>query len=211
MESAGKRAARREALLNAAAELFFEFGYAATSIDAIIALTGGSKRNIYSVFGGKEGLFTALVERAGGAAAVELASGDIEAIADWRSALVEAAQRLIAAFVSPSLVGVYRIMVAEGARFPELARRAYEQGPERAGIAIARVLKIGQQRGELPDMDLNSAANLFVAMTRNNLHLQVVLGLRAAPDEIEIALIAAETVDVFLDGVAALGDRRALV
>ena len=54
---------RREALLAAAAEVFFEQGYAATSIDAIIERVGGSKRNIYNEFGSKEGMFTALVSK----------------------------------------------------------------------------------------------------------------------------------------------------
>lgn len=39
----------------------FEHGYAAASIDAVIERIGGSKRNIYTTFGSKEGLFTALV------------------------------------------------------------------------------------------------------------------------------------------------------
>src|SRR3546814_17701069 len=52
---------RRAAILWAAGQVFFEQGYAATSIDAIIERAGGSKRNIYSEFGSKEGLFTALV------------------------------------------------------------------------------------------------------------------------------------------------------
>ncbi|WP_176026829.1 TetR/AcrR family transcriptional regulator, partial [Brucella intermedia] len=50
---------RRKTILRAAAELFFEQGYATTSIDAIIERTGGSKRTIYSEFGSKEGLFLA--------------------------------------------------------------------------------------------------------------------------------------------------------
>lgn len=41
--------------------MFFEHGYAAASIDAVIERIGGSKRNIYTTFGSKEGLFTALV------------------------------------------------------------------------------------------------------------------------------------------------------
>ena len=50
--------ARRAAILEAAAQVFFEQGYAATSIDAIIKRLGGSKRTIYNEFGSKEGLFT---------------------------------------------------------------------------------------------------------------------------------------------------------
>ena len=60
-QSQGGPSGRREALLQAAAEVFFEQGYVATSIDAIIERAGGSKRNIYSEFGSKEGLFAAIV------------------------------------------------------------------------------------------------------------------------------------------------------
>src|SRR3546814_12122601 len=59
---------RRAAILEAAGQVFFEQGYAATSIDAIIERAGGSKRNIYSEFGSKEGLFTALVSESADAA-----------------------------------------------------------------------------------------------------------------------------------------------
>ena len=57
----GRMSRRRESLLKAAAEVFFEQGYAAASIDAIIERAGGSKRNIYSEFGNKQGLFAAIV------------------------------------------------------------------------------------------------------------------------------------------------------
>ena len=65
--------ARRAAILEAAAQVFFEQGYAATSIDAIIKRLGGSKRTIYNEFGSKEGLFTALVSENAGTALSALA------------------------------------------------------------------------------------------------------------------------------------------
>jgi len=58
--------------LKAAAQVFFEQGYAATSINAIIERIGGSKRNIYSEFGSKEGVFTALVSESADAALAAL-------------------------------------------------------------------------------------------------------------------------------------------
>src|SRR5215475_7065572 len=63
---------RRAAILEAAAQVFFEQGYAATSIDAIIERIGGSKRTIYNEFGSKEGVFTALVSESADAALAAL-------------------------------------------------------------------------------------------------------------------------------------------
>ena len=54
----------RDAILKAAAEVFFEAGYEGASIEAVIERVGGSKRAIYSHFGGKKELFAALVTEA---------------------------------------------------------------------------------------------------------------------------------------------------
>src|SRR5262245_29900622 len=51
----------RAAIIEAAAEVFFEQGYESASIEAVIERVGGSKRAIYSHFGGKKELFAALV------------------------------------------------------------------------------------------------------------------------------------------------------
>ncbi len=45
-----------------AADLFLAHGYDGVSLDDIIAQSGGSKTNIYSHFGGKEGLFIGIIE-----------------------------------------------------------------------------------------------------------------------------------------------------
>ena len=118
---------RRAAILDAAASVFFEQGYAATSIDAIIARLGGSKRNIYNEFGSKEGLFTALVSEA---ADKVLAALSVEQIGsrDLDGALREFARRLLDIYMSPTLIGVLRTVMAEASRFPELARAFYAKG-----------------------------------------------------------------------------------
>ena len=41
--------------------MLLELGYAGASIDAVIERVGGSKRAIYSYFGGKKELFEAIV------------------------------------------------------------------------------------------------------------------------------------------------------
>ena len=53
---------KREKIIKAAANLFFEKGFSNTSIDDIIKITGGSKREIYNEFGNKSGLFSVIIE-----------------------------------------------------------------------------------------------------------------------------------------------------
>lgn len=59
-----KSDATRERILDAAAELFSQRGYAATGVDRLADRSGIAKTAIYYHFGNKEGLLAAVVERA---------------------------------------------------------------------------------------------------------------------------------------------------
>jgi len=194
----GRALARREAILNAAAELFFENGYGATSIDAIIERVGGSKRNIYNEFGGKEGLFTALVAQT---AERGLAPFETLGEGDLKETLFAFSEGLIGLYMSPALIGIYRTAIAESGRFPDLVRQFYEEGPRRASGRLAEFLAAAQARGEVDQCDPQGAADLFMGMMRDNVHLQVVLGLRPPLQAHEIKSAARVAVDIFLDGV----------
>jgi AcrR family transcriptional regulator len=190
---------RREALLAAAAEVFFEQGYAATSIDAIIARAGGSKRNIYNEFGNKEGLFLAIVEDRMNqvpAFAIEETGGR-----DLHETLMMAGHDLMALYMSPTLIGIYRIAITEAYRFPSLAKSFYEKGPTRTVRWLAKMLEGAKTRGDIRAGDCASMASHFIAMIRDNLHLQVVLGLRSPPSAKEANASVASVVDILLNGI----------
>jgi AcrR family transcriptional regulator len=193
---------RREALLQAAAEVFFEQGYAAASIDAIIERAGGSKRNIYNEFGNKEGLFLAIITENADKVLSTLAIHEIEGH-DLRETLTAFGQRLMGGYMSPTLIGIYRMAVTEANRFPELVKSFYEQGPGRATSQLARVLESAKKRGEIRVEDCPRVAGHFVGMIRDNLHLQVVLGLRPPPSKKEMQAAVASAVEVFLNGIRA--------
>src|SRR5215831_7666898 len=64
---------RHERIVRAAAPLFLKKGYDNVSIDEIIGVVGGSKATIYAWFGGKEGLFEAVVHQKCGDVTVAIA------------------------------------------------------------------------------------------------------------------------------------------
>lgn len=191
---------RRDAILQVAAEVFFEQGYAATSIDAIIERTGGSKRNIYSEFGNKEGLFSAIVTENANKVLSTLAIEEIEGH-DLRETLTAFGQHLMAVYMSPALIGTFRTVIAEANRYPDLVKSFYEKGPGRATARLAEVLEVAKARGEIQADDCLLVAGHFVGMIRDNLHLQVVLGLRPPPSEDEAKQAVGSAVEIFLDGV----------
>jgi AcrR family transcriptional regulator len=202
----GRPNSRREALLEAAAEVFFEQGYAAASIDAIIERAGGSKRNIYNEFGNKEGLFSAIITENADKVLSTLAIEEIEGH-DLRETLTVFGQRLMVGYMSPTLLGIYRMAVTEANRFPDLVKSFYEQGPGRATSQLAKVLEGAKKRGEIRVNDCPRVAGHFVGMIRDNLHLQVVLGLRPPPSEKEVQEAVASAVEVFLNGVRVRQDK----
>lgn len=57
--------ARKVAILDAAERLFSELGFEATSLNAVVELSGGSLATIYKLFGTKNGLFAEVVRRRG--------------------------------------------------------------------------------------------------------------------------------------------------
>jgi AcrR family transcriptional regulator len=198
----GRTKVSRAALLEAAAAIFFEQGYAATGIDAIIERAGGSKRNIYNEFGSKDGLFAAIITENVEKVLAPFAVDNL-VTHNLRSTLLAFGTALIEGLLSPPLLGIYRIAVTESARFPGLAGRFYDHGPGHASARLTQVLEAARRRGELRVSDCAIAADQFVGLIRGNLHLQVVLGLRAVPDADETGRWVGTAVDLFLEGARA--------
>ena len=209
MDGAGKvgssrptAAERRSRILRAAADVFFEHGFAASSIDMIIAKIGGSKRAIYTEFGNKEALFAALVTELADEILVPLHDPNSSDPTDLRSALLRVAERLTAAYASKDLIGIYLVIVTEAYRFPHLAQAYYDKGPGRAARELKTVLDAAVRDGEIRPVDTAAAADHFVGLVRDNFHLQVVLGLRDAPKQQDLLRRASGAVEIFLTGVA---------
>src|SRR6202011_440910 len=109
---------RRSQILDAAAQVFLENGYGGATIDLVIERAGASKATVYSFFGGKDGLFAAIVEER--AERILSAFGDPEVVdSDVPSALGHIAQRYMEVVMAPDVVGFYRLIIAECARFPQ--------------------------------------------------------------------------------------------
>lgn len=191
----GKQGARREALLQEAAAVFFEQGYAATSIDAIIERVGGSKRNIYKEFGNKEGLFAAIVDENADRLLSTLEVGQIEG-QDLEEILTTFGKHLLGLYISPSVIGLYRIAISEAHRFPDLVKIFHEQGPGRATQRLAEVLEAAQQRGEIQTKDCTHVSRHFVGMIRDNL-LQAIVGVDQEPSR----EVVSSAVELLLNGI----------
>jgi TetR/AcrR family transcriptional repressor of mexJK operon len=192
--------ARRQAFLEAATAAFLEKGYANTTLDDVIARSGGSRQTLYALFGGKQGLFAALVtERS--SQILSFWEEDSELLdRPPEQVLVEIGVRYLEAVTTPDALGLYRLVVAEGMFMRELAEQFWERGPANSRTVLAKYFARQAERGTLLLEDPDQAAYQFWGMLLGNLHMQCLLGLRPAPDRAEIEAYVRTAVARFLDG-----------
>jgi len=121
--------------------LFLRSGFAATSIEAIAAAAGVSKRTLYARFPAKEAVFLAVVRRLIGDW-LQGFDAAVDSAPSLETALLAAGQRMLAVALTPSALALHRLMVAEAGRFPELAT-ALRNGGSRSGIErLCRILHV---------------------------------------------------------------------
>jgi AcrR family transcriptional regulator len=200
-----KRGAERvRALLDAAADMFLEHGYDAMSLDALIARVGGSRRNIYARFGGKEGLFVEVIGELGNELMKSVADLRIE-LEDERSGLTHFANSILTVILHPRSLALHRLMVAEGGRTPQLAQAIYRAGPANAARALATWIEARQQRGRLrDDVPAPDLADKFIELLVPGPQLRALVGHDPSPMSNErLVRYVDQTVDIFLYGALA--------
>jgi AcrR family transcriptional regulator len=176
---------RRAQILDAALTVFLEHGYDHATIDLVVQRASASKATIYSFFGGKEGLFEALV----GEHAERILAGfpNLDGgIIDVRAALKNIAQRYLEVVMAPDAVALWRLIVAEGPRFPRLAKDVYRVSNERLVARLAEALRTWSARKRIRPLDADQVARQFLAVVRGDLHVLALSGL--LPDDLEAAI-----------------------
>ncbi len=192
---------KRRAIVEAATEAFLRSGYLGTSMDEIAAAAGVSKQTVYKHFADKERLFseivTSTVSEASDPVHDEVRhlqdSGDLDA--DLR----DLARRQLALVLQPRILQLRRLVIAEAARFPDLGRAFYEQGPGRTIAALATAFERLAARGllHLDDAGLAAAQFNWLVMSAP-LNQAMLLGDYDAPDPSDLDRWADDGVRTFL-------------
>lgn len=188
-------------IAEAATRLFMAQGYAAVSMDAIARAAGVSKATLYAYFASKDRLFASLIGTAcsrAGTGSLELADDE----ADLRATLTALADRALHFMLEESSLAIYRVVMAEAARFPELGRAFYERGAGAARRNLAAWLERQMKAGKLLASDPGLAAEHFMGLLRTHLHMRALLGIAPAPTEAEIKATATAAVETFLRAYA---------
>jgi len=186
--------------MDAAQWLFLERGYGQVSVNDIVAEAGGSLSTLYRHFGNKEGLFQAVIGRRSHHIYDTLTSESIDDL-PIESALQRLGVSLLIKIMDDEALGLYREVVAECPRQPELARLFFGAGPGRVREALADYFGRRMERGLLPCCDTVELAGIFLGMVLGEWQLIRLLQLEPPPSRAAIESRVSRCVDLFLHGV----------
>ena len=193
---------RTAEVTRAACRLFLRHGFGGVSLEMIVAKTGGSYREIYSEFGGKQALFQKVMKQM----CMELLAPLRKALTGpelqslpLREALTLLGGSMLKALLAPQGLAFHRLMVSEAPRFPELAKDFYRSAPANAYASVAAFLSVRARQDRLSIENFEVAAATFVEGLIGSLQLRALTGGRVSKSDIENHV--RQAVCIFLDGV----------
>lgn len=182
-----------------ARRIFFAQGFASASMERIADLASVSKRTLYSRFSGKSALFQAVILRE-----IDEGLNSLQArlpeLGDIRWELRTLSEALLSWMLSEVNVAMERIIMAEAARFPDLARKLYEAGFLGAVRLVAELLRRAAARGEIQLADPDFAADQFVSTVILSPFRRAALGVEKATFDAAAFDRMSRAIDLFLDG-----------
>jgi AcrR family transcriptional regulator len=189
-------------ILDGAAAVFAEAGYEGASMARIAAVAGVSKGTLYNYFAGKRELFAAFMHRVCDSRIALIFDG-LDDTAPPEEALLHICRRLLDTLGSEQGLLVYRMVVAEAGKFPELAEAFYAAGPRRALARMTEWVRQNTLSGHLRVEDPEFAAEQLFALMQTRVLLRRRLHLPDRGSEAEIDRVVRAGVRLFLRGYGA--------
>jgi TetR/AcrR family transcriptional repressor of mexJK operon len=184
-------------IILAAKELFTSQGFGATSMDAIARTANVSKATLYAHFSGKEELFAAIVSHACRAQSRLLSAPDTDDM-ELTEALSEIGRNFLSLIVSSQAIAIFRVVIGETARFPDLGRIFFESGPNQMRATLSAFLAKAAERGRLDIADPWRAAEHLIGMLQTPVHMHVLFGVKDRFTMEEIDKVVKDAVEAFL-------------
>ncbi|WP_454051719.1 TetR/AcrR family transcriptional regulator [Cellulomonas sp. Marseille-Q8402] len=151
----------REAILDAAAELFLDLGYDRTSLARVAQAAGVSRATLFKQFPSKAELFEATVLAAGGTPGTEPVDPPA---GDFLAGLVHLGRAYADVLGRPRMAGLMRTIITEQPRFPELRELTFDFGTLPVLEALRRYLGEADAAGVAEVDDPEIAATQLLGM-----------------------------------------------
>jgi AcrR family transcriptional regulator len=189
-------------IVDAASSAFRDGGYAGTGMSTIAARAGISTKTLYRVVPTKEELFRRVISSRVGRFILMVDEAD-----QASRGLEGGLERLLVAYgnlaFDPEVISVYRLVVGECVRFPEIGRTFLETAIKPAGRAIADWLARQSRLGLIVLDDPERAADVLRGMMVFEPQRAALLGQAPPPDAAAIEARARFCATLFLRGCRA--------
>lgn len=187
---------KQEAILKAALAAFLALGYDRTTIDYVAQQADVSTATLYKHFPSKADLFGGIMAQVWKTDTIS--SQPIPSDLPPRSALLQIGQEYAQLLNSPNIQPLFRVIIAEAPRFPELGTELYRRGKEPFLKRLFAYLQAQVAAGELVITDIPLASRQFLGMI-NDLTFWprfLIVDLQVSEGEIEKVIVNA--VETFL-------------
>ena len=190
---------RREAMIEAARELFCEHGLAGTTLEMITAEAGGSRRTIYELFGNKDGVFEAVIRNCTGRVTGVMRDLPLSE-KPLRDTLIEFGEKLMTVLTQTDTLRYMRMFLAEVSRFPHLGRVFYESGLMTGRRLLKEYFEQQIKLGHFPDQDPEQAARFLVCLIKSDYDIRQLSLVGWEPRTGDLSEHVTLAVDMFLAG-----------
>ncbi|HUO55461.1 MAG TPA: TetR/AcrR family transcriptional regulator [Rhodoblastus sp.] len=194
-----------ELIVEAAREEFDASGYAGASMCSVAQRAGVSTKTLYRLIPTKDALFENVV-----GSRIERFMLEIDERALNNLDIEQGLTRILTAFgrltLEPRTIGIFRLVLSECERFPEIGQALYEVAVRRSGAAIARWLTQQREKGLIELDDPLTASGMLRGMMIMEPQRATMMGQRAAPDQLEIDQRAKVCARLFLNGCRRAGE-----
>jgi TetR/AcrR family transcriptional regulator, regulator of autoinduction and epiphytic fitness len=189
------REEKRKAAVQAAMELFLEQGYERTSLLQVAKRADVSTATLFKRYPTKAALFDAIVEEFW---ASDIACPGTIAPGHPRKALRKIGLDYALRMRRPEMQAIYRLIVAEAPRFPDLGRLLFDKAK---GVFLAQLkeyLAAETEAGGLDVGDVETAALQFLALIAGRAFWPELLGPGCGGDDAAVARVVTDAVAMML-------------
>jgi AcrR family transcriptional regulator len=175
-----------------------ERGYAGATTREIAARAKVSKRELYALFGNKQGILAALIADGSRLMRMPFAvSADVTTRAALAATLIDYGTSHLREICQPAPLALFRLALAEVDRSPEVAQILDEGGRQANRRMLREFLSGAIKRGLLPDIDPEAIERRYFALLWGDLLLRLLMRVTQIPDLEELkarAEVATEAV-----------------
>lgn len=154
---------KRALIVTAATALFLELGYDRTSLARVAERSGVSRATLFKQFPSKAALFDAIVTESWSTADEE----DPPPAGNVVDGLRAIGRRYAELLSRPQMTDLFRIVIAELPRFPELANAQFSHGKMPYFESVRSYLLAEHEAGTVRIDDVDLAATQFLGMISN--------------------------------------------